>query len=99
MEGAMATYIILSRFAPDAFQNPKEIKELAASVKDRIKKELPSLEWKGSYFTIGRYDVVDLVESDDVTLVEKAALIIRGYGHSLTETMLATPWKDFLDEL
>ncbi|HYL97692.1 MAG TPA: hypothetical protein VEZ90_01970 [Blastocatellia bacterium] len=31
--------------------------------------------------------------------VEKAAMIIRAYGHSTTETLVATPWKDFLDML
>ena len=29
----------------------------------------------------------------------KAVMIIRTYGHCITETMPATPWKDFLDLL
>jgi len=28
--------------------------------------------------------------------VEKAAMIIRAYGHAATETLVATPWKEFL---
>jgi hypothetical protein len=31
--------------------------------------------------------------------VEKAAMIIRAYGNSTTETLLATPWKDFIKGL
>lgn len=31
--------------------------------------------------------------------IEKVAMIIRGYGHSTTETLLATPWKEFLAAL
>jgi len=26
-------------------------------------------------------------------------MIIRAYGHSTTETLIATPWKDFLSVL
>ena len=28
--------------------------------------------------------------------VEKAAMIIRAYGHSTTETLIAMPWDEFL---
>lgn len=45
---------------------------------------------------MGRFDVVDIVDSDDPKQVEKAAMIIRAYGHSTTETLVATPWKEFL---
>jgi len=48
---------------------------------------------------MGRYDVIDIIESDDLEQVQKAARIIRSYGHSATETMVATPWHDFLERL
>jgi len=48
---------------------------------------------------MGRFDVIDIVESDDPEQVEKAAMTIRSYGHSSTETLVATPWKDFLEML
>ena len=54
------------------------------------------MKWKDSYATMGRFDVVDIVESDDLKQVEKAAMIIRAYGRSSTETLVATPWKEFL---
>jgi hypothetical protein len=31
--------------------------------------------------------------------VERAAMIISAYGHASTETLLATPWKEFLAAL
>jgi len=48
---------------------------------------------------LGRFDVVDFVEAATPEEVEKAAMIIRCYGHSSTETMVATPWKDFITTL
>ncbi|MCX7594678.1 MAG: GYD domain-containing protein [Fischerella sp.] len=92
----MATYVILSRFSSEAFKDPKEFQQLAATVSEKIKSECPGVTWKDSYATMGRFDVVDIVESDDVKQVEKAAMIIHGYGHSTTETLVATPWKEFL---
>lgn len=95
----MAIYVILSRFSPDAFTDYSEFITIAETVSQKIKSECPNLVWKESYATLGRFDVVDVVESDDPKQVEKATMIIRGFGHSTTETLLATPWKDFLGSL
>jgi uncharacterized protein with GYD domain len=95
----MATYIILSRVSPQAFANPEEFKQLAAKVSEKIKSDCPGVTWKNSYATMGRFDVIDIVEADNQKQVEKAAMIIRAYGHSSTETLIATPWKEFLNIL
>ena len=95
----MATYIILSRFSSEAFNDPKEFKKLAHTVSERIKAECPDVHWKESFATLGRFDVVDIVETNDPKQVEKAVMIIRGYGHSTTETLQGIPWSKFLDNL
>ena len=95
----MATYIILSRVSPEAFQDPKDFKQAADAVLAKIKSDCPRVVWKDSYATMGRFDFVDIVESDDPKQVGKAAMIIRAYGHSTTETLPATPWEEFLANL
>lgn len=95
----MSTYVILSRISPEAFRDPKDFLKLAAVVSSKIKSECPGVAWKESFATTGSFDVVDVVESDDFKQVSKAAMIIRAYGHATTETMVATPWKDFLKML
>ncbi len=95
----MATYVILSRISTQAFSDPAEFKEIAAAVSAKIKSECPNVKWKDSYAVTGRFDVVDIVESDDLKQVKRAAMIIRAYGRSSTETLLATPWKEFLSML
>lgn len=92
-------YIILSQISPEAFRDPKEFKKLAAEVSSRIKEECPAVAWKASFATTGRFDVIDIVESDDLKQVERASMIIRSCGHAKTETMVATPWKEFLEML
>jgi len=95
----MATYVILSRFSPDAFREPRDFKKLAETVSNKIKIDCPGLNWKHSFATLGRFDVVDVVETDDPKQVERATMIIRAYGHSTTETLVGTPWKEFLARL
>jgi uncharacterized protein with GYD domain len=74
-------------------------KQLATTVAEKIKTECPNVAWKQSYLTLGRFDVLDIVESDDLKQLERAALIIRGYGHAATETLQATPWDEFIAAL
>jgi uncharacterized protein with GYD domain len=95
----MTTYIILSRFSPEAFKEPGEFKKIAEAVSAKIKSECSGVRWKDSYATLGRFDVVDVIEANDPKQIEKAAMIIRAYGHSTTETLVATPWKEFLAAL
>jgi uncharacterized protein with GYD domain len=95
----MGTYVILSKVSPQAFSNPKDLKKLAENVSAKIKSECPQVLWKTSYATLGRFDVVDIVECDNPKEVEKAVMIIRAYGHSSTETLAATPWKEFITAL
>ncbi|MBC8357880.1 MAG: GYD domain-containing protein [Candidatus Aminicenantes bacterium] len=93
----MATFVILSRISPEAFSDPFEFKKIAGMVSSKIKSECPGVVWKESYSTTGRFDVIDIIESDDPKQVMKAAMIIRAYGHSTTETLTATPWNEFLE--
>jgi len=90
---------MLSRLSPEAFRDPKDFRKLADDVSAKIKKECPEVRWLHSFATLGRFDVVDIVEAPDVQQVERAAMIVRAYGHATTETLLATPWKDFLKAL
>jgi uncharacterized protein with GYD domain len=95
----MITYVILSRFSPGAFREPKDFRKLADDVSAKIRKECKGVIWKQSFATLGRFDVVDIVEADDPKDIERAAMIIRSHGHSVTETLVATPWKEFLTAL
>jgi len=95
----MAMYVILSRFSPEAFRDPKEFRKLAEDVSSKIKSQCPGVRWKDSFATLGRFDVVDLVEADDPKQMEKAAMLIGAFGHSTTETLVATSWKEFLASL
>jgi uncharacterized protein with GYD domain len=94
----MGTYIILSRISPQSFNDPKDFGKIAKTVSEKIKGECPAVIWKESYATTGRFDVVDIVAAENLADVEKAAMIIRAYGGASTETLVATPWRQFLSD-
>lgn len=74
----------------EGFDDPKDFKDLAKTVSEKIKRQCPGVTWKESFATLGRFDVVDIVEATDPKELETAAMIIRAYGHASTETLVAT---------
>lgn len=99
-EADVDTYIILTRYSQEAFDDPAEFRDLARRVSRTIRERCPDVDWKESYGTLGRFDVVDIVEADDPADVARAAMIIRGVGRAnSTETLVAKEWEEFLDGL
>src|SRR2546422_7189755 len=82
----MATYVILSRIAPQAFEDPKDFKDMAKTVSDKIKRQCPGVTWKDSFATLGRFDIVDIVEAANSKEVEKAAIAHSGLWRSEEHT-------------
>src|SRR2546426_3042261 len=68
----MATFVILSRISPGAFDDPKDFKDMAKTVSEKIKWQCPGVTWKDSYATLGRFDIVDIVEAADPKEVERS---------------------------
>lgn len=95
----MGTYVILTKLAADAFKDPSEFPQIAKTVSDKIKADCPQVVWKESFVVSGLNDILDIVEAPDINSVERACMVIRAYGHGTTETLVATPWAEFLKSL
>ncbi len=92
----MATYIMLTRLSPEAVGDPKYVEKLERKVADRVRKNCPEVKWIGSYSVLGPYDYVDIFEAPDGESATKVALLVRSFGHGVTETWVATPWDRFV---
>ena len=91
----MATYILLTRVAPEAIKEPKAFEDLGQRVTEKLRAECPEVKWVASYAVLGPYDYVDIFEAPDNEAAAKVALVIRSFGHATTETWAATPWERF----
>jgi uncharacterized protein with GYD domain len=91
----MATYVILTRLTPESVKAPGELKRLEREVADRIRRECPQVKWVGNYAVLGPYDYLDIFEAPDEMVAAKVAMLIRSYGHAVTETWTVLPWERF----
>jgi uncharacterized protein with GYD domain len=92
----MATYMMLTRLAPEALKRPESVVELNKQVEDRIKRECPEVKWIANYAVLGPTDYVDIFEAPDAEAATKVSLLVRSFGHATTETWIATPWDRFV---
>src|SRR3990172_11488768 len=91
----MATYVMMTRLAPEALAETKRVSELNGQVETKIKKECPSVKWIGNYAVLGSCDYLDIFEAPDAETATKVSLLVRSFGHATTETWLATEWDRF----
>ena len=91
----MATFVVLSRCSPEAFKDTADLQQ-AADTTCKMINEVPGVVCKEAYFTLGRFDSVLIIETDDPNKIDKVAVIMRIYGRGTTETLVATPFREFL---
>ncbi len=92
----MATYIMLTRLSPEAVSEPKFVEKLEKRVAESIRKVCPEVKWIGSWSVLGPYDYVDIFDAPDGEAATRVSLLVRSYGHGVTETWVATPWDRFV---
>jgi uncharacterized protein with GYD domain len=89
----------LKSFFPGGICRPQRLQAISYECLKANQSQCPGVVWKDSFATLGPFDVVVVVEAEDPKQVEKAAMLIRAFGHSTTETLTATPWQEFLGAL
>ncbi len=92
----MATFAVLTRLSPEAVKEPKAIEALGKAVTQKLSVEVPQAKWVASYAVLGPYDYLDIFEAPDHETAHKVAVILRSFGHAVTETWMLTPWDRFV---
>lgn len=83
----MATYIALSNFTDQGIRNVKDTTKRADAVKDAAKKFGANM--MQIYWTLGRYDLIAIIEAPDDKSATAFALAIGAAGNVRTETLRA----------
>lgn len=83
----MATYIVLGHFSDQGIRAVKDTTKRADAAKELAKKMGATM--KEVYWTIGRYDVVALVEAPDDSAIIAFGLNTGKAGNLRTETLRA----------
>lgn len=83
----MGTYIALASFTDQGIRSIKDTTKRADAVKDAAKKfgtSMPQLYW-----TLGKYDLVAIIDAPDDTAATAFALAIAGQGNIRMQTLRA----------
>jgi len=87
---------MLTRLSPEALTRPGAVGNLNKKVEERIRQECPGVKWLANYAVLGPCDYLDVFEAPDADTATRVALLVRSFGHAITETWVATPWDRFL---
>ena len=83
----MATYIVLAHFSDQGIRGVKDSPKRADAFNAMAKKAGANV--KELYWTLGRYDVVAIVEAPDVETITAIGLSTGKLGNVRTETLRA----------
>jgi uncharacterized protein with GYD domain len=83
----MATYIVLSHFTDQGIRGVKDSPKRARAFKAAAKKA--GVTVKAFYWTLGRYDMVSILDAPDTEAVTALGLSIGKLGNVRTETLCA----------
>ena len=89
----MATYITLVKYTQQGVQNIKDAPSRVDAFSQLCKQN--GAEMKGFYLTMGRCDLVVIVDAPDDATVAKLVLTTARQGNVSTETMRAFSQADF----
>ena len=83
----MATYIVLVNFTDQGIRNVKDTRKRAEAFKETAKKL--GVTVKDTYWTLGQYDVVAILEAPDAATVTALNLSVSALGNVRTQTLAA----------
>lgn len=83
----MATYIVLAHFTDQGIRNVKDTPKRAEAFKTMAQKLGVTI--KESYWTLGPYDVVTILEAPDEEAITTLGLSVGALGNVRTQTLRA----------
>ncbi|GAB4374124.1 MAG: hypothetical protein Kow0062_11800 [Acidobacteriota bacterium] len=92
----MPQFVLLTRLAPDAMQDPAGRRAMGKEWLGRVKSACPEVRWIAHYALLGPYDFLDIYEAPDVETAQKVALISRSGGATTVESWAAMPYERFM---
>ena len=91
----MATFIVLTNFTDQGARSIKDSPKRAQAFKNLAKKLGANV--KQIYYTLGRYDIVSVVEAPDVATITSVCLSVGALGNVRTQTLQAFSVEEMTD--
>jgi uncharacterized protein with GYD domain len=96
-EEAMKTFILLTKLAPEISKQMKDRARLGRNWLEQVKQKCPEVKFIEHYALLGPFDFLDIYEAPDEETAAKVSMISLSNGAFEAQSLIAIPYKKFLD--
>jgi uncharacterized protein with GYD domain len=93
----MKTFILLTKLSPEISKQMKDRARLGRNWLDQVKEKCPEVKFIEHYALLGPFDFLDIYEAPDEETAAKVSLISLSNGAFEAQSLIAIPYKKFLD--
>ncbi|KQC11827.1 MAG: GYD family protein [Desulfuromonas sp. SDB] len=93
----MQTYILMTKLSPEISKQVKQRGKLGRNWLDQVKQKCPEVKFLAHYALLGSFDFIDIYQAPDEETAAKVSLISRANGAFQAESLMAIPYKRFLE--
>lgn len=92
----MATYILMTKLAPEATKKMRERAKIGQKWMDAVKRRCPEVHFISHYALLGPYDFLSIYEAPNEEVAAKVSMISLATGALEAQSLTAIPYKRFL---
>ncbi len=93
----MKTFILLTKLSPEVAKQMKDRAKIGRAWLDQVKEKCPEVKFLSHYALLGGYDFIDIYEAPDEETAAKVSMISLSNGAFMAESLIAIPYKRFLE--
>jgi len=93
----MATFILMTKLAPDVAAKMNERAEIGGAWLDEVHDKCPDVKFLAHYGLLGQYDFMDIYEAPNEETAAKVSMISRANGAISAESWTAIPYKRIVE--
>ena len=93
----MKTFVLLTKMSPDLSKQMKNRAKLGRAWLEQVKKKCPEVKFIEHFALLGKYDFLDIYEAPDEEAAAKVSMISLSNGAFQAESLVAIPYKRFLE--
>ncbi len=93
----MKTFILLTKLSPEISRQMKDRAKLGRNWLEQVKEKCPEVKFIEHYALLGPFDFLDIYEAPDEETAAKVSMISLSNGAFEAQSLIAIPYKKFLE--
>jgi uncharacterized protein with GYD domain len=93
----MATYILLTKLAPEVSKQMKDRAQIGRAWLEQVKAKCPEVKFISHYALLGDYDFIDIYEAPSEDTAAKVSMIGLQNGAFEAKSLTAIPYMKFIE--